>query len=142
MSIQHLHQLRAVYAFECTQKGADGDKYNKAVQELPALIRNNGLTNTLAYLYSKEGAHQDLFSQIQEWLIGQGLIQESRSPEHAKDINKTVATAQFMHKILNLDINEARVAQQEVLLLATWLFRLLKKDNANPLNMEENGASK
>jgi len=124
----HLQQLRAATAFRFaeagnSQKSADAN-YAAAVQELSSLLKTNGLANTLAYCYSKEAGQRLLFEQINEWLTNPeipGRITPSTSAR------KEDQPALFMQAVLDLKNDHYRIAQQEVLLLAGWLIRFVKK---------------
>lgn len=130
----HLQQVRAAKAFEFATGGNEKQSptfnYSAAVQELATLIKTNGLANTLAYCYAKEGAPRLLFDQIREWLT------KPESPVTL--IVKGDEATGFMQAILHLDNDNYRMAQQEALLLAGWLVRFVKKPESTNQPSEQN----
>lgn len=133
---QNLEAKRALKAFEFAQKGNEkqtkNSKYNysAAVQELPSMIRMNGLRAMMAFFYSKEGQHRDVFNQICEWFNDENeptkfmRAKIQASPENIK-------SAGFMKVLLDLTDDEYRIVQAETLTLANWMIRFVKTEGSN-----------
>lgn len=140
MKIENLEAKRALFAFNMAEIGNKRQKdsqnkfnYSAAVQELPTILRMNGLRATMAYFYSKEGQHRMVFDNIRDWFK---LDEEPTKFMQAKLKDKSEAK-DFMDVLLHLSDNEYRIVQAETLTLANWLIRFVKTENSKP-NSNEN----
>ena len=66
---------RAAYAFEKVKGFVDRKKaeqkqreYRSYLKKMPAMVQVNGLGETLAFYYAKDGAYQVIHEQIAEWI--------------------------------------------------------------------------
>lgn len=138
--LHNLEAIRASYAFECAEEGNEKQKktpnkfnYSAAVQELPTMLRMNGLRATMAYYYSKEGGqHRLVFEQIRDWYRSDNdptkfMVEKFKA--HSSDKLEKV----FMKILLDLTDDEYRIVQAETLTLANWMIRFVKEDsNSKP----------
>jgi CRISPR-associated protein Cmr5 len=105
-----LSQERAAYALGRVQEaGADHD-YARLCRDLPAMLLQNGLGQSLAFLLSKgdEKAARGLYEDISGWLIGERRIYSG---------NKLIEA------VMEGDRREYMAAQEEALELSGWLKR-------------------
>ncbi len=138
----NLEAVRARFAFECAEAGNkkqaatkatnEDSNYSAAVQELSSMIRMNGLRATMAYYYSKGGAHKQVFDDVKKWF---------QKEDQTKMIAaKFVEQGNFMKILLDLTDDEYRIVQAEVLTLANWMIRFVKSpENNNDQNLENQG---
>ena len=120
--LRTLEQNRANYAWTCV-KNVQGNndvqiekKYRSFVNKSSALVLTNGLGNTLAFYQSKYGgdstkeaqAYKILYSQINEWLKKQTLIDQ--------DVTQWILS----EKTSSLDVIRAT---KETLAFIGWLKR-------------------
>ncbi len=133
MKTENLEAKRALFAFKAAEKGnkkqADSQNkfnYSAAVQELPTILRMNGLRATMAFFYSKEGQHRMVFDNLVSWFK---LEDEPTKFMQAKLKEKSEAK-DFMNILLHLSDNEYRIVQAETLTLANWLIRFVKTENS------------
>lgn len=124
-------RIRLLYAFnKSTAEDTKNDpKYKSRVEKAPMLIYNNGLGNTLAFIYANKTkpGWGSLYQHIEEWLkehyaLTMGKIPADDSP--------------LMHALLDkeeFDESAYRATTREVLKLLEGLkrFALSEKDIAN-----------
>ncbi|MCX7999851.1 MAG: type III-B CRISPR module-associated protein Cmr5 [Leptospiraceae bacterium] len=92
------------------------NEYKQYIKKLPMMIYTNGLSASLAFVFSKGSpAYKKIYEQIGNWL------QE-----------KQIIKAELIKEILELDSINYRVATNEVLALLEWMKRfadgMLKED--------------
>lgn len=134
---QNLEAKRALKAFTFAEIGNKKQKdtknkfnYSAAVQELPSMIRMNGLRATMAFFYSKEGQHRMVFENVRDWFNDDDeptkfmRAKLQASPENIKP-------AGFMKILLELTDDEYRIVQAETLTLANWMIRFVKTEKSN-----------
>jgi CRISPR-associated protein Cmr5 len=113
--LQH-ERKRANKAFQCIHDAKDkpyAEEYKSLVRKTSMRIKSNGLSATLAFMFSKKGKneHELLYSQLAEWLTGLHLLREqSTQPE-------------LVHEVIMLENAEYRVVTGEVLAFVAWLRR-------------------
>jgi CRISPR type III-B/RAMP module-associated protein Cmr5 len=134
-NLRNLEAERALYAFDSATTGNKEQKdsnnkfnYSAAVQELPSLLRTNGLRATMGYYYSKGEQHKFVYNLIQEWfkkeeeptrfMFSKLNTQTDKKPEDF-----------FMEILLRLSDDEYRIVQAETLTLANWLIRFIKTED-------------
>ncbi len=108
-----LEQKRAQFAWGCAQSGvgAAGEKYRNLAKAAPAMIMNNGLMQTLAFLNSKnERHHQELGGHLRRWL-------SVRTGGPDRDVGFEPA----MKAMLDFDPDNYRQATDEALLILRWI---------------------
>jgi len=142
--LHNIEAMRALQAFKFAETGnaeqSEGFNYSAAVQELPSMIRMNGLRATMAYFYSKEKHHGLVFKQIRDWfrefdpvqMIRRKFSEEVSKPDAKK---KELALSreeakEFMNILLNLTDDEYRIVQAETLTLSNWLIRFVKTEDS------------
>lgn len=141
--MENLQAMRALKAFEFANDGNEKQKakkkfnYAAAVQELPSLIRMNGLRSSMAYFYSKEGQHKLVFEQIQNWFRDENEPTRFMSAKF-KETSTSKQEQVFMKILLELSDDEYRIAQAETLTLANWMIRFVKTEDSKP-NLTTNG---
>lgn len=108
-----LEQLRAQTAWTMAQEGfaLAGKKYVNLAKAAPALIMNNGLMQTLAFLESKgETHHAKLASQLRSWVF-------PRAGGELEDPGFN----RMMQVLLDAQSRDYRRATEEALLLLRWI---------------------
>jgi len=86
-------------------------KYKSLVKKSPARIKNSGLGETIAFIFSKRkpsNQFDNLYSQISERLQKTGYVK---------------ASLEFMEQIVTMDKSLYRSATNETLVYLTWLKR-------------------
>ena len=126
--MKDINRIRAKYALECVNKVKDDKKkrgkYLQQAKNLPALLHENGLAQTLAFLQSKEEAHKKLYSNMQDWLLKKSDIAWESNKERLLDRLLDENSIVYMH------------ASEEAMSFAGWLKRLA----AAEIPEEEDGA--
>ena len=125
--IRDLEKERAEFAYECVEKVVDeyekdsktANEYKSYVKKIPTLIQTNGLSATLAFMYSKKKTYEIIYNQIKEWL-------EKREFEIDKELVKWV--------ILK-DSSDYRHITSEVMAFFVWLRRFAE----GMIEKEKNG---
>lgn len=108
-----LEQQRANTAWRFAQEGvALSDQYKDLAKAAPALIMNNGLMQTLAFLEDKGKAHHlTLATHLRRWIM-----------QRAGGSDKDPGFHFFMQEILlKANTRQYRQATEEALLLLRWL---------------------
>lgn len=135
-TIKNLQAARAQFAFECVEAGNKNEDFNysAAVQELPSLIRKNGLRASMAYLFSKDKAHRQLFLDFETWFREKEPTGIMHSALAATDTGKAKG---FIHTLLHLKDEDYRVVQSEALALANWFIRFVNTEDATTNNQKD-----
>jgi len=114
-----LEQKRAEKAWECIRKVQKSNKEYKArAQKLPAMIKTNGLGQTLAFLISKGGVDKIVYDHLSGW-----LIDEENSPLQWVDSKNERLNGELMERVQKTTSLVYRQATQEALAFAGWLKR-------------------
>src|SRR5690606_15986662 len=111
---------RAAYAFEKVKGFVDAEKspqkqreYRSYLKKMPAMVQVNGLGETLAFYYAKDGAYRVIYKQIAEWIkksMGSLIDEKEKSKE-------------FIEILVNMKSPEYRLVTMEVLALLNWMHR-------------------
>ncbi len=116
---KYIEQERANKAYnfaqEINKKQKDKDAYRSHVDKVPAMIRINGLGNTLLYMKTGDELWKKLYQQIGKWLNNSGFLEE----------NEDVLESILKLDEKNLDV-QLRAMTQETLALLNWLRRFAK----------------
>ena len=108
-----LEQKRAQFAWGCAQSGvgAADEKYRNLAKAAPAMIMNNGLMQTLAFLNSKnERHHQELARHLRCWIM-------KRAGGNGQDPGFQL----MMEGLLRAEPANYRQATDEALLILRWV---------------------
>ena len=117
---QTLDQARARYAF--TRVSPADEQF---VLKLPQMIRAYGLGQTLAFLLAEEKnkAQADLVYQALEgWLCG--------DPDHDHPMRVYANSGDLIHQLGNGSRTQYQFAQEEALVLAGWMKRMVETADA------------
>ena len=120
-----LDQQRAAYAWQCVSKLEKelGDYINLA-KSAPALIMNNGLMQTLAFLQDKgKGHHTALLDHICQWL-GRRFGGEPLGGDHRFAAENEADYRRVMESLYNSPSGLYRRATDESLALLRWIRQL------------------
>ena len=136
--INDLEKLRAEFAFECVEKevvdeyGKDSkisNEYKSYVKKIPTMIQTNGLSATLAFIYSKKGTYKIIYNQIEKWL---------------KDKRKVKDNSEELIKWIIIDVKSSskyKFITSEVMALFMWLRRfaegMIEKEKENGKEKKE-----
>lgn len=112
---------RAAYAFEKVKGFVNAEKDNTQIQKeyrsylkkMPAMVQVNGLGETLAFYYAKDGAYRVIYEQIAGWI---------RKSMRAL-INKDDENKEFIEILVSMNSPEYRLVTMEVLALLNWMHR-------------------
>ena len=117
-TINKLENGRAVFAFECAEKGAKLPKkkeYKSYVKKIPMQIKTNGFGATIAFIFSKKKNSEDdpynlIYKQITDW------FKDDRNPFkfEIKELSKDIC---------QINSQEYRAITTETLALFTWIRR-------------------
>jgi CRISPR-associated protein Cmr5 len=124
--LKTLEQKRAAKAWAQVNKVDEklGENYRSTVRKAPAMIKTNGLGQTLAFLLAKEEksaqnlapkkAEGFLYKHLEEWL----LSEEASIAWTSKNQNQTL-----IERVIQEDSMVYRQATQEALAYLGWLKR-------------------
>ncbi|MBV6443390.1 MAG: hypothetical protein EPGJADBJ_05129 [Saprospiraceae bacterium] len=118
----NIEQTRAAKAYEYASAGKPKGNYEAHVRKMPMYILNNGLTNALAFAYSKqkEEGWQEMYKQLTQWFRTDDPQQIIRAKlSNDEDLMKVVA---------NLDDQTLRLVTAEAIALFVWLRRFVSED--------------
>lgn len=109
--LRTLNQERATYALNKIKTDADNiekDKYKSYAEKLPAMIVNNGLAPTLAFIKQQgEGAWQQIYCHLKDWLC-----------------ERKLCNGDLLEDVLKMDAAQYRRCTREALAFAEWLKRI------------------
>lgn len=131
---ENLEAKRALWAFERAEEGNSKQRkdkkfnYSAAMQELPSMIRMNGLRAAMAYFYSKKGHHEFIFEQISKWFRATDEPTRMIHTKYADQPEKEKPYV-FMKILLELTDDEYRIVEAETLTLANWMIRFVKTED-------------
>ncbi len=104
-----LSQERAAYALGRVRDVGGDAEYARLCRDLPVMLLQNGLGQSLAFLRSKDGnAHKALYADISGWLIHERRI---------------YAEGDLIEAVMEGGRDEYIAAQEEALELSGWLKR-------------------
>ncbi|MBA3430578.1 MAG: type III-B CRISPR module-associated protein Cmr5 [Actinobacteria bacterium] len=110
-----LSQKRAAYALGRVQGAGIDHEYARLCRDLPAMLLQNGLGQSLAFLLSKRGEDQGdekaagrLYKDLSGWLIGE---------------RRLYAGGDLIGAVVNGDRRDYMAAHEEALELSGWLKR-------------------
>jgi CRISPR-associated protein Cmr5 len=115
--ITDLEKERAEFAFERVEEvvnkyGKDSkisNEYKSYCKKIPTMIQTNGLSATLAFMYSKKKTYEIIYNQIDKWL---------KEERKLKDNNE-----ELVRWIIFLDSSKYKFITSEVMALFLWLRR-------------------
>ena len=131
--IRDLSRKRAIFAYEkvenfIKEKGnntKEANEYKSYVKKIPTMIQTNGLSATLAFMYSKGKTYKIIYNQIEEWL-------KKREFNIVDESNKKIELVKW---VINLDSSEYKYITNEVMALFLWLRRfaegMIEKEEGN-----------
>ncbi len=117
---------RAQYAFETVRRYVEGNiqrdnklkEYRSYVKKLPAMIKVNGLGQTLAFLafcFAKGDQYRVLYQQISDWI-------KQKQPDLLEEYGEK-RDMEFVEIVVAMNSNDYRVISNEVLALLDWMRR-------------------
>ena len=83
--------------------------YKSYVKKIPSMIQTNGLSATLAFMYSKGKTYVIIYEQIEEWLKNKRKLKEN--------------SEELVKWVISLDSPEYKYITNEVMALFMWLRR-------------------
>ncbi len=104
----NLDQQRAAFAWQQMADTNLNGEYKTITKSAPALIMNNGLMQTLAYLEGKKGKASILGQHIAQWLQQTQLLDSTRYQD-------------VMQQLQQIDSDKYRRATDETLKYLRWL---------------------
>ena len=127
--INDLEKKRAEFAFECVEKVIEeyynsSNEYKSYVKKIPTMIQTNGLSATLAFMYSKKKTYEIIYNQIDKWL-------KKRELKNDEELIKWII----------IDVKSSskyKFITSEVIALFLWLRRFAE----GMIEKEENGKEK
>jgi CRISPR-associated protein Cmr5 len=99
-----LDRGRAANAHACVNTWLHGDrnKYKSYAQQLPLMIRTNGLLPTLAFYRAKDSEHQTIASACEAWL--QRSVMGDLAPHaHQNGINWLLEADTYLYRLAMLE---------------------------------------
>jgi CRISPR-associated protein Cmr5 len=130
--IKDLEKERAEFAFGCVEEVVNeydkdpktSNEYKSYCKKIPTMIQTNGLSATLAFMYSKKGTYEIIYNQIEKWL---------KNERKLKDNNE-----ELVRWIVHLDSLKYKYITSEVMALFLWLKRFAD----GMIEKEEDGKEK
>ena len=89
-------------------------KYKSLVRKTPMRIKANGLSSTLAFIFSKKKGneqHAILYSQLEDWLSNNDMLEAEGN--------------EFVEAIVAMNNAERRFVTNELLAFLSWLRRFV-----------------
>jgi CRISPR-associated protein Cmr5 len=111
-------QVRSKFALDELKnvQAADQEKFKKLTAGLPAMILQNGLGHSLAFLLAKgKGEHTAAFSIIAAWLKNQGIVKGASQGEAMAELS-TIPQTDYLR------------GQEEALQVLEWVKRYANAD--------------
>lgn len=120
MDMRTLEQRRAEKAWECIGQvsASQQEEYRTRAKKLPAMLKTNGLGQTLAFLISKGGVDKTLYDHLSQW-----LTDETNSPLRWVDSVNQPLTEELMVRVQKTTSLVYRQATEEALAFMGWLKR-------------------
>lgn len=122
-----LEQERAKFALERVKdwEKKDSEEYYRYIVQLPVMIRNNGLGQSLAFLLAKKKTScKDIYDTIDEWLVDKRRVCKNMGSDNKISL---------IELLMNGDRVQYSHAQQEALAFFNWLKMFadafLKREN-------------
>ncbi|MBL7815766.1 MAG: type III-B CRISPR module-associated protein Cmr5 [Saprospiraceae bacterium] len=117
----NIEQERAKAAFEFAKDSSKA--YGSYVKKAPMYILNNGLTNFLAFAYSKrkDANWNKLYNDIKKWFA-------EKDKQMLIKVKLTGNNEEFVSVIANLSDEELRIVTDETLAVLSWLRRFVKSE--------------
>jgi CRISPR-associated protein Cmr5 len=114
---QDTESSRASFAYKQAEKGCgkEGKEFSQAVKRIPMMIKINGLSETFAFMYSKQGKHGLILKSIEAWL--------TNSNNRIHLILKVTKGENIVQKVTELNSSEYRTVTIETMAFLQWLRR-------------------
>ncbi|MDD2234378.1 MAG: type III-B CRISPR module-associated protein Cmr5 [Desulfitobacteriaceae bacterium] len=114
---------RAQYAFETVRRFVEGNiqrdnklkEYRSYAKKLPAMIKVNGLGQTLAFCFAKGDQYKVLYQQIYDWI-------KQKQPDLLEEYHEK-RNMEFVEIVVAMNSNDYRIISNEVLALLDWMRR-------------------
>ena len=110
-----LENGRAANAFEkvkAQENNGSAQDYKRFVKKMPMMIQTNGLGHTLAFYYSKNGAHRQVYNDLKEWC--------------AHSMDSISNDGELIEQIVNLDSEYYKWVTLEILAYLNWMRRFVE----------------
>lgn len=118
MSRKSLDQERAEFAWKRVS-GKDPtyrEKYKNLAKSFPALIMNNGLMQSMAFLEAKSGdEHMALLTDVILWLVSKGLISQDDARQGFRGV---------MEALVSSSAGRYRRTTEETLEILKWIRQM------------------
>ena len=117
--MKSMEQKRAQKAWECVNDAKQAlksnyDDYKNLAKSAPALIKTNGLMQTVAFFKEKgKGHHKRLADDVMQWVW-----------THVKRGNGNASYKDFMDWLVSTDVATYMAATQEALEILKWIRHL------------------
>ena len=133
----NIAQKRLEFAWKCAQKGQEkGKEYTSAVRKMPALLLNNGLNTTFAFVYSK-GSKKEKTSKSQRektkskenhWDFISKNAQEWLSMEHSPVKSLFKGDEGLIKVLIDIEHDQQRYILRELLTLFAAIKRFIPEN--------------
>lgn len=115
-SIDLVESGRAKFAYDAVEylmkeHNATQEEVRSYIKRLPLMIQTNGLGQALAFYYSKEKEHRDIYNQIAKWF--------SPTEKHTF----ITIDEELIYAISQMNRRTYRVVTAEVIELLNWMRR-------------------
>lgn len=90
-------------------------EYRSYIKKMPAMVQVNGLGQTLAFYYSKNGAYKQIYHDLAVWVSAsmEGLINQYRQE----------GNQEFIEILVNMPSGDYRLVTMEILAILNWMRR-------------------
>ncbi|MBE3551066.1 MAG: type III-B CRISPR module-associated protein Cmr5 [Brockia lithotrophica] len=91
------------------------EEFRQWLKKVPAMVKTNGLAETMAFLYSKKGVQRKIYELIGRWVTKESVYASYFAPEVSGD--------QWLGGLLRLSSSVYRMVTVDVLAYVEWARR-------------------
>lgn len=115
-NINIIENGRAKYAFEAVDELMKKNSRHQSevrsyIKRLPVMIQTNGLGQALAFYYSKQGIHKEIYIKLGEWF------------SNKENYSLIMLEKELIEEITNMNRDTYRFVTNEVIELLNWMRR-------------------
>jgi CRISPR-associated protein Cmr5 len=110
---QETESSRAAFAYDEALKNKN-EEFAQLAKKIPMMIKTSGLSETFAFMYSKQKKHGVILNSIYQWL---------KQSKTTLSIIKNAQGENLVQKVTNLDIAAYRIVTTETMAYLQWLRR-------------------
>jgi len=116
------------------EKGKEVEEFRQWLKKVPAMVKTNGLAETMAFLYSKKGVQRRIYELIGRWVTKESIYASYFAPE--------VPVDQWLGGLLHLSSSVYRMVTVDVLAYVEWARRFAEGMLGDKTQGDENREAK